>query len=50
MQKIYYMYLPYFNPLFDYQKNLFQNCDAINESEYLIMGINSYFRDNGSIG
>lgn len=46
-QKIYFMYLPYFDPLLGYQRSLLQNCDRINESKYLIMGINSYFRDNG---
>lgn len=45
--KIYFMYLPYYKPLFDYQKSLIQNCDSIEEADYLVMGINSYFKDQG---
>lgn len=45
--KIYFMYLPYFKPLFDYQKQLLQNCDSIEEADYLVMGGNSYFRGKG---
>lgn len=45
--KIYFMYLPYYNPLFDYQRDLLQNCDSIEEADYLVMGSNSYFKGQG---
>ena len=46
-QKIYFMFLPYFDPILGYQRSMLQNCDTINESKYLIMGVNSYFRGKG---
>ena len=46
-QKIYFLFLPYFDPILGYQRSMLQNCDTINESKYLIMGVNSYFRGKG---
>lgn len=48
-RKIFFMYLPRFKPLFDYQKKLIQNCESISQADYVIMDINSYFRNNGYI-
>lgn len=40
------MYLPYYEPLFGYQNRLFENSN-FEDADYFIMGINSYFRNQG---
>ena len=45
--KIFFMYGMVYDPLFSYQKHLFQNCNSIQEADYLLMNINNFFAGNG---
>ncbi|KAK8853615.1 hypothetical protein M9Y10_017176 [Tritrichomonas musculus] len=42
--KIFFMFLPQSAPLFEYQKNLIENCNDISKAEYIVMNLGNYFR------
>lgn len=46
-KKIFFIYRNVCDPLFNYQKKLFQNCNSISTADYLLMNINDFFKGKG---